>query len=225
MERVRAHLGIARWHVFGGSWGSTLALAYAISHPAVCCSLVLRGIFLLRKKEIDWFYQSGASFIYPDAWEIYLSTIPEAERGDLVAAYHKRLTSEDEAVRLEAARTWSVWEGCTSKLYPNASFISKYSGDEFALAFARIENHYFINRGFFASDNWLIENVDKIRGIPTVIVQGRYDVVCPMISAWDLHRAFPEAKFVVVPDAGHSVTEPGIQSALLDATDEFAKFD
>ena len=222
IERLREHLGIARWQVFGGSWGSTLALAYAEKHPDRVTELVLRGIFLLRKKEIDWFYQEGASILFPDAWEPYLAHIPEAERGDLVAAYHKRLTSEDPAVRLQAAKIWSGWEGATSKLLPDASFAGHYEEDEFALAFARIEAHYFVNRGFFEVDGQLLQGAGRIRHIPGVIVQGRYDVVCPIISAWALHRAWPEADFVISPDAGHSAWEPPNTRALVAATDKFA---
>ena len=222
IERLREHLGIARWQVFGGSWGSTLALAYAEKHPDRVTELVLRGIFLIRKKEIDWFYQEGASILFPDAWEPYLAHIPEAERGDLVAAYHKRLTSEDPAVRLQAAKIWSGWEGATSKLLPDASFAGHYEEDEFALAFARIEAHYFANHGFFEVDGQLLDDAGKIRHIPGVIVQGRYDVVCPIISAWALHRAWPEADFVISPDAGHSAWEPPNTRALVAATDKFA---
>jgi proline iminopeptidase len=222
MERIRQQLGIDRWLVFGGSWGSTLALAYAESHPDRVKALVLRGIFLLRRAEIDWFYQEGASWIYPDAWEPYLNLIPAQERGDLVAAYHRRLTSDDAAVRREAARAWSVWEGSTSKLLPNADMVARFGEGRFAEAFARIECHYFVNRGFFQTDNWLLENAHRIRHIPGVIVQGRYDVVCPMRSAWDLHRAWPEADFQVVADAGHAASESGILSRLVEATDRYA---
>jgi proline iminopeptidase len=221
IERLREHLGVDRWSVFGGSWGSTLALAYAQTHPARVLSLVLRGIFLLRKQEIDWFYQRGTSAIFPDAWEQYLAPIPESERGDLLHAFHRRLTSEDPAVRLAAARAWSVWEGSTSKLLPDADMIARFSTDHFAEAFARIECHYFVNRGFLSRDAQLLEDVDRIRHIPAVIVQGRYDIVCPMESAWALHRAWPEAEFTVVPDAGHSMHEPGITRALVAATDRF----
>jgi proline iminopeptidase len=222
IEKLREHLGIARWQVFGGSWGSTLALAYAEKHPERVTELVLRGIFLLRKKEIDWFYQAGASILFPDAWEPYLAHIPEKERGDLVSAYHRRLTSEDSAVRLAAAKIWSGWEGATSKLLPDASFAGHYEEDEFALAFARIEAHYFVNRGFLEVDGQLLDDAGKIRHIPGVIVQGRYDVVCPIDSAWALHRAWPEADFVVSPDAGHSAWEPPNTRALVAATDKFA---
>jgi proline iminopeptidase len=181
----------------------------------------LRGIFLTRKKELDWFYQYGASEIFPDFWERYRDAIPEAERGDFMTAYYKRLTGEDEAEQLAAARAWSVWEGSTSKLYPSADLMEHWEGAHEALQLARIECHYFMNNSFFPTENHLIENVEKIRHIPTVIVQGRYDVVCPITSAWELHKAFPEAEFIVVPDAGHSVSEPGITAALVDAMDKF----
>jgi proline iminopeptidase len=221
-EKIREHLGIAKWQVFGGSWGSTLALAYAEKHPDRVTELVLRGIFLLRRKEIEWFYQEGASILFPDAWEPYLAHIPEAERGDMVAAYHRRLTSDDPAVRLAAAKIWSGWEGATSKLLPDAAFTGHYEEDEFALAFARIEAHYFQNRGFFEVDDQLLRDVGRIRHIPAVIVQGRYDVVCPIFSAWALHRAWPEADFIVTPDSGHSAFEAPNSRALVAATDRFA---
>ncbi|MDT7781119.1 MAG: proline iminopeptidase [Acidobacteriota bacterium] len=221
IETLRSHLRIEDWHVFGGSWGSTLALAYAEMYPGRVRSLVLRGIFLCRPKEIRWFYQEGTSWLFPDVWEEYERVIPEGERTDFVSAYYRRLTSEDEAVRLEAARAWSVWEGSTSKLMFDYAMIEKFADPEFALAFARIECHYFMNNAFFPTENYLIENVGKIRHIPSVIVQGRYDVVCPIRSAWELHRAWPEADFRVIPDAGHSATEPGIIDALVDATDSF----
>ena len=224
IEKIRTHLNIERWTVFGGSWGSTLALAYSQTYPDRCAGLILRGIFTLRHKEIQWFYQEGASYLYPDAWEYYLAPIPPAERDDLVAAYYRRLTSRDPAVRLEAARAWAVWEATTSKLVPDPNLINTFGGDEFALAFARIECHYFMHRGFFEQDNQLLQNVDRIRHIPGVIVQGRYDVVCPATTAWELHRAWPEARFVMVQEAGHSATEPGITSALVEATDEFLRY-
>ena len=223
IERLRAHLGIERWQVFGGSWGSTLALAYAQSHPERVAELVLRGIFLLRRWEIEWFYQKGCDAVYPDTWEPYLAAIPPGERGDLVAAYYRRLTSDDPAVRLAAAKSWSVWEGGTSYLLPNADYIASTGADEFALSFARIECHYFVNRGFFAHDDQLLRNVGRIRNVPAVIVQGRYDVVCPLRSAWDLHRAWPEADLRIVADAGHSALEPGITHELIEATDRFAR--
>jgi proline iminopeptidase len=222
MELVRGKLGIDRWVAFGGSWGSTLALAYAETHPERVKALVLRGIFLLRKQEIDWFYQEGASWVFPDAWEHYVKPIPESERGDFVAAYHKRLTSKDAKVRQEAARAWSIWEGATSKLFPSDDLVKRFGEDTFAEAFARIECHYFVNNGFFKTPNWLLENVHRVRKIPCVIVQGRYDVVCPLKSAWDLHRAWPESDLQIVPDAGHAASEPGILSRLVDAADRFA---
>lgn len=225
IEKIRTHLGIDRWTVFGGSWGSTLALAYSQTYPERCSGLILRGIFTLRHKEIQWFYQEGASFLYPDAWEHYLAPIPVDERDDLVAAYYRRLTSNDPTVRIAAARAWSVWEASTSKLVPDAGLIDHFGEDEFAVAFARIECHYFMNRGFFEQDDQLLKNVDRIRHIPGVIVQGRYDVVCPATTAWELHRAWPEARFVMVQEAGHSATEPGISSALVEATDEFLRYE
>ncbi len=221
MEALRAHLGVERWQVFGGSWGSTLALTYAEKYPERVTELVLRGIFLLRKREIDWFYQSGASAIFPDAWEEYLQAIPEAEHGDLLHAYYERLTSEEEHVRVRAARAWSVWEGRTSCLLPSAELVAKNADSEYALAFARIECHYFVHRGFFERDDELLANVDRIRHIPGVIVQGRYDVVCPAQSAWALHRAWPEAELHLVPDAGHAALEPGTLHQLVTATDRF----
>jgi proline iminopeptidase len=223
IEKLREYLAIEKWVVFGGSWGSTLSLAYSQTHPQRCQGLILRGIFLLRKKELLWFYQEGTSYIFPDAWEEYLKPIPLEERDDLLSAYYKRLTSDDKQVRLQAARAWSIWEGSTSKLYPSQQLVERFGGDRFADAFARIECHYFVNGGFLESENQLLENCDRIRHIPTVIVQGRYDVVCPPVTAWELHKALPEAEFVMIPDAGHSMTEPGIRSALLEATDRFAE--
>ncbi|MEP0819768.1 prolyl aminopeptidase [Trichocoleus sp. FACHB-46] len=222
IEKLRSHLGIEQWVVFGGSWGSTLSLAYSQTYPERCLGLILRGIFMLRQKELQWFYQEGASYIFPDAWEAYLQPIPPEERHDLIAAYHRRLTSPDLQVRLEAARAWSVWEASTSKLYPDPDLQARFAESDFADAFARIECHYFVNHGFFEPEDQLLQNVDQIRHIPAVIVQGRYDVVCPMISAWELHQAWPEAEFIVVSDAGHSMMEPGIRTALLEATDKFA---
>ena len=221
LEALRKHLGLARWLVFGGSWGSTLALAYAQKHPEVVSELVLRGIFLLREQEIQWFYQRGASAIYPDAWEHYLEPIPVSERGDLLHAFYKRLTSDNADVQLQAARAWSIWEGSTSRLFPDPTLVARFSREAFALAFARIECHYFVNKGFLDSDSQLLDDVNRIRQIPGVIVQGRYDVVCPMESAWALHRAWPEAELVVIPDAGHSANEPGTTRALVAATNKF----
>jgi len=223
IEKLREHLDIDRWVVFGGSWGSTLSLAYAETHPDRCKALVLRGIFLLRRSELLWFYQQGASEIFPDAWEHYLAPIPPRERGDMMKAYYKRLTSPDRRVRKKAARAWSIWEGSTSKLFFDPALVKKFGGGRFADAFARIEAHYFVNRGFMKPDGRLLRDVHKIRRIPGVIVQGRYDIVCPIRSAWDLHRAWPEAKLVIVPNAGHSMTEPGIRSALIEETERFAR--
>lgn len=221
MERIRTHLGIERWLLFGGSWGSSLALAYAETHPARVTGLILRGIFTLRQWELRWFYQEGASALFPDAWEDYLAPIPPAERGDLIAAYYRRLTSDDASVRLAAARAWSVWEARTSHLIVDEEQVQTFDAEAFALAFARIECHYFVNRGFFASDTQLLDDVPRIRHLPGVIVQGRYDVVCPMDTAWQLHRRWPEARFVVVPDAGHAALERGTAAALIAATDAF----
>ncbi|EIJ43580.1 proline iminopeptidase [Beggiatoa alba B18LD] len=224
IERLREHLGIERWTVFGGSWGSSLALAYSQTHPARCTGLILRGIFMLRKKELDWFYQAGgAHYIFPDAWEKFIAPIPVEERHDMIFAYHKRLTSANPQVRTHAAKAWSVWEATTSKLHQDTSLIKRFVEDNFADAFARIENHYFLNKGFLTTEDQLLHNVNKIRHLPCVIVQGRYDMVCPMITAWDLHLAWQEAEFIVVSNAGHSMTELGIQSALLEATDRFAR--
>ena len=221
IEKLREHFGIDKWQVFGGSWGSTLALAYAETHPERVSELVLRGIFLCRPKEIQWFYQEGASWIFADVWEEYVNVIPEDERHDMVSAYHRRLTGTNEQEKINAARAWSIWEGSTSKLLFDYKSVERFADPTFALAFARIECHYFMNNCFFATDNYLVENVNKIRQIPGVIVQGRYDVVCPMTSAWDLHRAWPEADLKIIPDAGHSITEPGIIDALVKATDQF----
>ncbi|AFZ37139.1 prolyl aminopeptidase [Stanieria cyanosphaera PCC 7437] len=223
IEKLREHLGIQQWVVFGGSWGSTLALAYSQTHPKSCLGLILRGIFMLRPQELHWFYQEGASYIFPDAWQEYLKPIRVEERHDLLSAYYRRLTSENLQVRLEAARAWSVWEGSTSKLFPSESTIQRFGEADFAEAFARIECHYFVNKGFFKTPNQLLDNVDRIRHLPAVIVQGRYDVVCPMITAWELHQAWQEAEFIVVPDAGHSMSEPGIRTALIEASDHVVR--
>jgi proline iminopeptidase len=221
IERLREALGIGRWVVFGGSWGSTLGLAYAETHPARVAALVLRGIFLVRPAEIRWFYQEGASWLFPDAWEGFLAPIPEAERGDLVRAYYRRLTSPDPGLRAAAAHAWSVWEASTSKLRQDPALIERFARSEFADAFARIECHYFVNGCFLDGPEQLLDGVERIRHLPGVIVQGRYDVVCPMRSAWDLHHRWPEADFHVVADAGHSASEPGIVDRLVEATDRF----
>jgi proline iminopeptidase len=222
IEKLRGHLGIAAWQVLGGSWGSTLALAYAETHPQRVTELILRGIFTVRKREIQWFYQEGASFLFPDAWEGFLAPIPSEERHDLVAAYYKRLTGTDKAEQLACARAWSQWEGETLSLLPNPQRVDEFGADDFALAFGRIECHYFVHDGFFKRDGQLLAAVDLIRHIPAIIIQGRYDVVTPMDTAWALHRAWPEARFQIIDAAGHTTTEPGITSALVDATDSFA---
>ncbi|WP_242165919.1 prolyl aminopeptidase [Lysobacter sp. M15] len=222
IEQLRALLGIERWQVFGGSWGSTLALAYAQTHPQRVAELVLRGIFMLRRWELEWFYQQGASRLFPDAWEHYLAPIPQAERGDLIAAYHRRLTSDDEAIRLEAARAWSIWEGGTSYLHIDPNYATSHGDPKFALAFARIENHYFVNRGFFEVEDQLLRDAHKIADIPGVIVHGRYDVVCPIQSAWELHKAWPKAELIVSPASGHSAFEAENVDALVRTTDRFA---
>ena len=224
IERLREHLGIERWLVFGGSWGATLALAYAQSHPQRVTHLVLRGIFLLRRWELEWFYQDpgGAAALYPDLWEHYIEPIPEAERADMMRAYYRRLTSEDAGERSRAAKAWALWEAATSFLRKNTLYTAKLGQDTHSEAFSRIECHYFVNGGFLATPNQLIDNVGRIRHIPAVIVQGRYDLVCPMKSAWELHRAWPEADLHIVPDAGHSAFEPGNTHELIKATDRFA---
>jgi proline iminopeptidase len=221
MERLREMIGAEQWLVFGGSWGSTLALAYAETHPERVSALVLRGIFTIRREEILWFYQEGASWMFPDFWEGFVAPIPEAERGDLLTAYRTRLTGEDRAVRLEAARAWSMWEAATVKLFPDSKDIEDAGKDNFAEAFARIENHYFVHGGWL-DEGQLIRDAGKLRGIPGVIVQGRYDVCTPPRTAWALHQAWPDAEFDIVPDAGHAYNEPGILDRLIRATDRFA---
>jgi proline iminopeptidase len=218
MERLRETLGIARWQLFGGSWGSTLALAYAQTHPERVESLILRGIFLVRRAELDWFYQEGCSWIYPDAYAAYESVIPPAERGDMIAAYHKRLTHADPDVRLAAAKAWSIWEGSTLSLLQDAERIRQFGADAYALAFARIECHYFVNAGFFTSDGQLLADAGRLRDIPGTIIHGRYDVVTPVKNAWDLKRAWPEAELRIVAEAGHAMSEPGIAHELVSAT-------
>lgn len=223
IEALREHLGIDKWVVFGGSWGSTLALAYAETHPEAALALILRGIFLCRDVELRWFYQFGAHLLFPDAWERYISIIPEEERGDLVRAYYRKLTDPDPAVRKEAATAWSTWEGTALKLLPDPKLLREFTEEHHADAIARIECHYFVHKAFFKTDNWLLEQAYKIRHIPTVIVHGRYDIVCPFINAWDLHKALPEAELHIIRDAGHSASEPGILDALIRATDRFAR--
>ncbi|MBT3559090.1 MAG: prolyl aminopeptidase [Rhodospirillales bacterium] len=221
IESLREHLGIDTWQVFGGSWGSTLALAYAETHSARCSELVLRGLFTLRRSELLWFYQEGASHVFPDIWEGYLAPIPIEERGDMMAAYYKRLTGDDKEKQLECARAWSLWEGSTLSLWPDLDREAHFGDDEFAIAFARIECHYFVNGGFFEVDDQIIRDLDKVRHIPTVLVQGRYDMCTPARTAWDIHKAWPEAEFHLVHDAGHASSEPGIIHELIEATDKF----
>lgn len=219
IERVRERLGVSKWLVFGGSWGSTLALAYAATHPERVAGLVLRGIFLLRKSEIDWFYQNGASNVFPDAFERYATAIPPEERSDLVAAFYRRLTSGDREVRLRAARAWARWEGETISIAGPSALPSRFNEDRFVEAFACIENHFFVNKGFFAHDGWLLDQADRLRHIPARIVHGRYDMCTPFASAWALKKRWPEAELEIIPDAGHSSLEPGIVDALVRATD------
>lgn len=221
IERLRAMLGVEQWMVFGGSWGSTLALAYAETHPDRVSELILRGIFTLRRAELLWYYQDGASWLFPDKWERFLEPIPEAERHDLMAAYCRRLTHADPAVQQEAAAAWSLWEGETITLLDNPDYSTQFGDPHYALAFARIENHYFVNEGFF-EEGQLIRDAQRLTRIPGVIIQGRYDVATPAATAWALHKAWPEARFVMVPDAGHAFTEPGILHHLIEATDSFA---
>ena len=223
IEKIRGHLQIDQWVVFGGSWGSTLSLAYSQKHPTACKGLILRGIFLVRKKEIDWFYQYGASNIFPDKWESYLAPIPENKRDNLLNAYYEILTGDDQNKKIEAAKAWSTWEGSSVRLILDDDFISDFGDAKFAEAFARIECHYFMNDCWFPSENYLIDNIDKIRHIPAVIVHGRYDIICPVVQAWDLHKAWPEADLHIIPDAGHSIYEEGIKNKLLEYTDKFSK--
>lgn len=220
IEFIRHRLGIERWLVFGGSWGSTLALAYAETHPERVLGLVLRGIFLCRPAELHWFYQQGASWLFPDYWEDYLAPIPLDERHDLIAAYHRRLTGSDEIARLAAAKAWSSWEARTATLLPNPNLVAHFESPHVALSLARIENHFFVHDTFMES-NQLLDQAHRLADIPGVIVHGRYDVVCPLGSAWELHRAWPRSQLRIIPDAGHSASEPGIRSALVEAMDHF----
>jgi proline iminopeptidase len=220
IERLRVHAGVEKWTVFGGSWGSTLALAYAITHPDRVEALVLRGVFLLTERELRWFYQDGASMMFPDAWARFIEPIPAEERGDLMAAYHRRLTHADRRVQAAAAAAWSQWEGDTISIRGPEARPSKFNEVDFAVAFARIECHYFANRGFFTEDGWILNNIGRIQHIPGWIVQGRFDVVTPLESAWRLKSAWPRAQFEIVWDAGHASTEPGIIDGLIRATDQ-----
>ena len=219
IEKLRLFFGISKWVVFGGSWGSTLALAYSQAHPDHVLELILRGLFMGTARELYWFYQHGAHHIYPDQFEKYLAVIPQEERHNMISAYYKRLTSTDEGERQLAAKAWSSWEGATLKLLLDPAMFDKFTEDRKAEAIARIECHYFINRCFFKTDTWLLDHIDAIRSIPATIVQGRYDIVCPFEAAWRLHKAWPEAAFKIIPDAGHSAEEPGNTDALISATD------
>jgi proline iminopeptidase len=221
IEKLRTQSGVQKWLVFGGSWGSTLALAYAQTHPDRVSELVVRGIFTVRREELHWYYQEGASWVFPDEWEHFVAPIPLEERSDLMGAYHRRLTGPDHKAQIEAAVAWSRWEGRTITLLPDAAVDEVHSDPHYALAFSRIENHYFMNKGFL-EDRQLLRDAGKLRGIPGVIVQGRYDMACPTKTAWELHKAWPEAKFQLVNDAGHAFKEPGILDKLIRATDEFA---
>jgi proline iminopeptidase len=222
IERLRTLMGVERWLVFRGSWGSALALAYAQAHVERVSELVLRGIFTLRRSELLWYYQAGASWLFPDQWERFLAPIAPEERNDLMAAYHRRLNDPDRRVQVEAAKAWSLWEGETITLLPNERYLAQFSDEHYALAFARIENHYFVNGGFF-EEGQLLRDAGRLAGIPGVIVQGRYDVATPPVTAWQLHKAWPESRLIIVPDAGHAASEPGIRHHLVKATDGFAR--
>ena len=224
IELIRKYLNINQWVVFGGSWGSTLALTYAIMHTNKCKALILRGIFLLRHKELQWFYQEGCSYLYPDIWANYINLIPPDERSNLIKAYYKRLTSENYETRITAAKAWATWESCTSKLIYNKKSLHHFDNEKVAEAFSRIECHYFINKGFFEYDGWILNNISKINHIPNVIIQGRYDVVCPMVSAWDLHKSWSNSNLIIIQDAGHSMLELGIQNKLIEYTDKFSSY-
>ena len=221
IEQIRKFLGINRWLVFGGSWGSTLALVYAEAHPEVVTGLILRGIFLCRPEEIDWFYQKGCDLIFPDLWEKFVEIIPPEERHEMIPAYYRRLTSPDKDVALASARAWSEWEGATIKLLPDAEALAEFQREQMAVSLARIECHYFINNCFFTEEDQLVRNAHKLHNIPAVMIHGRYDVVCPVKNAWDLHKAWPQAELKIIADAGHAADEPGILSALIDATEKF----
>jgi len=222
IELIRQHLKIDQWVVFGGSWGSTLSLLYAQTHPTSVSGLILRGIFLARDKDVQWFYQEGTSKLFPDYWEKYIQPIPVAERGDMVSAFYRQLTDDNEVQMLRAAKAWSTWEGVTATLQANASVVESFSNSHSAISVARIECHYFMHQCWLEPDQ-IIKNVDKIRHIPGYIVHGRYDVICPVEQAWELAKAWPEAELSIIGDAGHSIVEPGITQALLRATENLSK--
>eukprot|EP00002_Diphylleia_rotans_P022067 TRINITY_DN4314_c0_g2_i5.p1 TRINITY_DN4314_c0_g2~~TRINITY_DN4314_c0_g2_i5.p1 ORF type:complete len:332 (-),score=63.24 TRINITY_DN4314_c0_g2_i5:696-1691(-) len=221
MEKIRIHLGISKWLLFGGSWGSTLSLCYAVRYPENVQGMILRGIFLARPKEITFLYQYGSSCIYPDYHDDFKAIVPEDERNDLVKAYHKLLHDDDPKVQVAAARAWSVWEYRITRLFSDPDGIEQLLDDQFCLAFALIENHYFMNNSFLETDNFIIENAHRIKDIPCSLVQGRYDMVCPAMSAWELHKALPKSKLVMVDDSGHSGGEPGTRHALMMEADAF----
>lgn len=223
IESLRLKLNIDKWLVFGGSWGSTLALAYAQTHPSSVSEMILRGIFLLRKKELQWFYQEGASNIFPEAWQNFIQIIDASKRHNLMSAYHQIFKGDDKELKLKAAIAWSQWEAATSSLSYEPSRVDEFSNPHFALAFALIENHYFINQGFFDNENQLIDGIQKIRNIPTVIVQGRYDMVCPIETAWEVSKNWPEASLIIAPFSGHTAFEKEITHELIKATNEFGK--
>ncbi|WP_455203395.1 prolyl aminopeptidase [Kaarinaea lacus] len=222
LEKIRGFLGVERWLIFGGSWGATLGLLYAQAHPKNVLALILRGIFLCRPEEIDWFYQGGAARVYPDHWQEFVEAIPDGERQDLLAAYYKRLTGDNELARMGAAKAWAKWEAHTSTLMPSKTVLDAFMQPHTAVSLARLETHYFVNGGFL-KPNQILDNMNKIKNIPGTIVQGRYDMVCPMQSAYDLYEAWPNAELDIIPDAGHSATERGIVDALVRATISYGK--
>jgi len=221
IERIRAALGIKKWVVFGGSWGSTLALLYAETYPSHVLGLVLRGIFLCRDQDVQWFYQHGASELFPDEWENFIAPIPEDQRDDMIKAYYRQLTGDDDVAKMRAAEAWSTWEGKTACLLTNDEVVDYFSDPYVALSVARIEAHYFVNQSFM-QPNQLLDNADQLKDIPGYIVHGRYDVICPVAQAWALHKVWPEAQLNIIDDAGHAVSEPGIARRLIEITDELA---
>lgn len=223
LENLRSHLSIDQWVVFGGSWGSTLALAYAETHPARVLALILRGVFLCRSLELRWFYQFGAHLLFPDRWEEFIAPIPPAERSHLIRAYYERLTSSTPTTRTQAALAWAKWEESALRLIPDARLLRTSPDEQQSLALSRIECHYFIHQAFFQTDQWLLEHAHALASIPGIIVHGRYDIICPLTNAWELHKAWPASKLHIIPDAGHSSGEPGITDALIQATDFFAR--
>ncbi len=223
IERLRLHLGIVNWTVFGGSWGSTLGLCYAIKHRIQVDGLILRGIFLGRRREVEWLYQDGASRFHPESWKAYLAPIPEAERGDMISAYHRRLHDPDPDIRLQAAKAWSGWEGGLAKLMPDPQIVREFQDEAMALSIARLECHYCVNRFFLPSDPWILEHAHVLADLPVRIVQGRYDMTCPPESAYALYQALPNSEWVLVPDAGHSASDPSLMAALVQAAWDFQR--